>query len=171
MTISFRPLRREDFPALQRWMETPHVKEWWREGASQPELEERYGQAVDGKSATLVFVILLDDQPVGMIQSYRVDAYKEYHEGVKIDDAVGVDFFIGELGHTGKGIGIDVLRAYVEQVVKPQYPEARWLVASPSIHNTRSIRAFEKAGFDKRHVARFPSEEDPEQVMALAIQP
>jgi aminoglycoside 6'-N-acetyltransferase len=167
MSISFRPLTKEDLPTLRTWLETPHVKEWWRDDV-ETSIKE-YGKEIEEGSATSFFVIVVDGRSVGMIQSYRVDAYDEYRAGVRIDDAAAVDLLIGNTSLTGSGLGPRVLSAFVEQVVKHRYPEARFLVASPSVHNVRSIRAFEKAGFVKKHVAHFPSEPDPEQVMALEI--
>ncbi len=40
-------------------------------------------------------------------------------------------------------------------------------MAGPSVRNRRSQRAFENAGFGRRHVAMVPGEDDPEQVMVL----
>jgi len=167
MSISFRPLMKEDLPALRAWLETPHVKEWWRDDVEESIAD--YAKEIEEGSATSFFVIVVDGRSVGMIQSYRVDAYEEYRAGVRIDDAAAVDLLIGDASQTGGGLGPRVIEAFVEQVVKHRYPEARFLVASPSINNARSIRAFEKAGFVKRHVAHFPSEPDPEQVMVLEL--
>ena len=29
MCVIFKPLKREHFPLLLKWLETPHVKKWW----------------------------------------------------------------------------------------------------------------------------------------------
>lgn len=167
MEISFRPLTRDDLPRFRAWLVTPHVREWWRDDIEETVAE--YAKELEAGSTTSFFVILAEGRDVGFIQSYRVKDEPEYQAGIKIDDAVAVDLFVGDASLVGTGFGPRLLTAFIEQVVKPRYPDARFVVASPSVGNARSIRAFEKAGFEKRHVAHFESEPDPEQVMVLAL--
>lgn len=167
--LGFRPLLREDFLLLQKWLEAPHVKRWWKESTELEEIEKKYGPRVDGKSLTKCFITLVDDKPVGMVQAYWVKDYQDYDDVVKLDDSVAIDWFIGEEGLTGKGLGPKIANAFVYDVVNKQYHGATSVVASPSIHNPQSIRALEKAGFEKRHVMNVPGEDDPEQLMVLSI--
>jgi aminoglycoside 6'-N-acetyltransferase len=167
MEISFRPLTKDDIPMFKGWLEAAHVREWWRDDVEETLAE--YRQELEEGSTTSFFVMLADGRPVGFIQSYRVADEPEYLAEVKFDDAVAIDLLIGEPDLVGKGAGPRIIAAFVEQVVKPTYPDAKFALASPSVHNARSIRAFEKAGFEKRHVAHFESEPDPEQVMVLTL--
>ena len=58
----------------------------------------------------------------------------------------GVDLFLAEEELTGKGLGTEVLRRFVRDVVFAR-PETSACVAGPDARNAASLRAFEKAGF------------------------
>ena len=169
MKITFRPLKQTDFTLLQKWLNSPHVKEWWKEESDLGSIEKKYGKRVDGNSATTCFVILLENRPIGMIQSYWVKDYKEYNDAIKIPYSVGIDLFIGEDEFIGKGVGRKILSEFCKQIVRSAYSDVQFGVASPSIHNLSSIRAFEKAGFVKGEVLNLPGEEDPEQLMIFEL--
>jgi aminoglycoside 6'-N-acetyltransferase len=166
--LGFRLLERTDFPELRRWLTEPHVTRWW--GEPPPDaagIEEKYGPVIDRTDPTLTFVITLDRLPIGMIQTYRLSDNPEYEAAVGVEDAAGVDLFIGDPGYVGIGLGTEILRVFVERIGWPTYPEVRRYMAGPSIENARSRRAFEKAGFSFVRVADVPDEPEPEYVMVL----
>ncbi len=167
--IGFKPMTREDFPLLAKWLEAPQVKEWWKEPSTDEAIENKYGPRVDGKSATKCFITVVDNKPIGIVQSYWVKNYKDYADAVSLDGAVAIDWFIGEEEYVGKGLGPQIATSFVEDVVGEQYDAAKFVVASPSIHNPRSVHALEKASFEKRQVMNVPGEQDPEQLMVLAL--
>ena len=165
--IAFTPLRRDDFPLVAHWLRQPHVAEWWWESPDLDVLEEKYGPAIDGGDPTRMFVISLDGRPIGLIQTYRIADHPEYQEAVGVDDAAGIDLMIGEARLVGQGLGPRVIREFVAGVVFPLYPDVRRSVASPSVRNLRSQRAFAKAGFRAVRDVEVPGETDPERVMVL----
>jgi RimJ/RimL family protein N-acetyltransferase len=61
----------------------------------------------------------------------------------------GVDLFIGEPEHVGRGVGAEALRRFVDEVVFGR-EGARFCIADPHPENRASVRAFEKAGFRSR---------------------
>ena len=144
--LGFRLLERSDFPGLQRWLAEPHVSRWWGEPPDAGDIEDKYGPLIDRTDPTLVFVVTLDDLPIGMIQTYRLSDNPGYEAAVGVEDAAGVDLFIGDPDLVGIGLGTEILRVFVERIGWPTYPEARRYMAGPSIENSRSRRAFEKAG-------------------------
>ena len=166
-TIGFRPLTRADFAQLVEWIRQPHVAEWWTQPSDLAGVEAEYGPCVDGADPTRAFLILSGERPVGFIQCYRLDDNPDYARAVEVDQGAGVDLFIGEADVTGDGFGSTVLRRFVEDLIWPAYPDLTRCMAGPSVRNGRSQRAFEKAGFQRRHVAVVADEEDPEQVMVL----
>jgi aminoglycoside 6'-N-acetyltransferase len=165
--IGFRSLTRADFALVTAWIGRPHVAEWWTEPADLAGVEDEYGPCVDGTDPTRVFLILSGERPVGLIQCYRLADEPSYAAAVGVDDGAGVDLFVGEDEVRGGGFGSTALRAFVDQVVWPAYPEVARVMAGPSVRNQRSQRAFEKAGFVRTHVAVVVGERDPEQVMVL----
>ncbi|MBI2798092.1 GNAT family N-acetyltransferase [Candidatus Saccharibacteria bacterium] len=144
--ISFRPLSRADFDWFPVWLNAPEVKKWWHEPSTPEAIEEKYGPRVEGKSATSCFVVVADNTPIGMTQSYWVKDYKDYAEAVKLNDSVGMDWFIGNESYLGKGLGPAIAIKFTKDVVLEKYHDVKFIVASPSIHNARSMHVLEKAG-------------------------
>jgi RimJ/RimL family protein N-acetyltransferase len=165
--VSFRPMTRDDFPLFAKWLEAPQVKKWWKEPSTPEAIEKKYGRRIDGKSATRCFVTVVENIPIGMVQAYWVKDYKDYAEAINLDNSVAIDWFIGEGEYIGKGLGPQIATSFVQSVIGEQYGDAKFVVASPSIHDPRSISALEKAGFESKQVMQVPGEEDPEQLMVL----
>jgi aminoglycoside 6'-N-acetyltransferase len=151
--LGFRPLGRDDLGLMHEWLQREHVRRWWDEHESYEDVARHYLPAIEGRAPTDLYLILLDDQPVGFIQSYLVADHPEFAARIGLGAGVaGVDLFVGEEELTGKGLGTDVLRAFVREVVFAE-PGTTACIADPDVRNTASIRAFEKAGF--RRVGEF----------------
>ncbi len=146
--IDFVRLTRDDFPLLARWLEQPHVRQWWLDESSDlGHLEEKYGPRIDGRSACEVFVVHLDAKPVGFIQWCPMEDYAEwYGQLAEAKDAVGIDYLIGEPELVGHGIGTRVIGEFVRRVWE-RFPAAVGVVADPQPTNIASCRALEKNGF------------------------
>ena len=152
--IAFRAIETADLPRLQAWLEREHVSLWWR--------DEHAEDHVDPNEH---FIIELDGEPVGMIQTYLVDDYPEWKAVVGAEpDLAGVDLLIGEGQLTGVGIGPRVLEQFARDVVFAR-SETIACIATVEEGNRRSWRAFEKAGF--RHVRDVEEEGRPHRLMRL----
>jgi aminoglycoside 6'-N-acetyltransferase len=166
-SISFRPLKRNDFPLLQKWLSAPHVAAWWKQRSDLPGLEANFGPAVDAAEPMHVFVIEQEGRPVGWIQWYRWSDYPDHagQLGAKPTEA-GIDLAIGEVNMTGLGLGPIIIREFVTQVVFSN-PKVRAVVSDPQESNLRSLRAFEKAGFTVVRTIQLTGEECRRQVVRL----
>ena len=81
------------------------------------------------------------------MQTYLVADYPEYATLVGVGpDVAGVDLFVAEADLVGRGIGSEMLRRFVAEVVFAR-PATIACVADPDVRNLASVRAFEKAGF------------------------
>jgi aminoglycoside 6'-N-acetyltransferase len=161
--LSFHPLTRRDFPLLSNWLARPHVAEWW--GTHQPTaVEEEFGPCVDGTDPTRVFVCLLAGTPVGLLQVYRLDDNPDYARAVGLEQAAGMDLFLGDAERCNRGLGPDIIAAALD-MIWAAYPEVTRAMAGPSVRNARSIRTFEKSGFTAAGAVRVPGEEDEEMVL------
>ena len=157
--IAFRPLEERDLPQLHDWLQREHVRRWWRDTSTFEETVSRYGPSIRGEEPTSHYVILLDDRDVGMIETYLVSDYPEWDAVVDVGDGVaGVDLLIGDGALIGHGLGPEILRSFVDEVVT-----APACVASVDCENRRSWRAFEKAGF--RYVRDVEEEGRPHRLM------
>ena len=163
MIIAFPPLREEDVVLVERWLEQDHVARWWRDDIGESVAE--YRRALVGREPTDHFLIEVDGRPVGMIQTYLVSDYPEWEEIVQVGAGVaGVDLMIGEADLIGHGIGPQVLRAFVRDVIFAG-PSTNAVVATVEETNRRSWRAFEKAGF--RFVRDVEEDGVPHRLMLL----
>lgn len=145
--LSFRPLRYDDLPLVQRWLALPHVDEWWHEAFDLAAVHAKYSPKIEGSEPTHVFIIEHRGRPIGWIQWYRWADYAEHAAILGAEpEAAGIDLAIGETTMLGLGIGSAAIRAFVERVV---FADAAITacVSDPETRNRRSWRAFERAGF------------------------
>src|SRR5580704_4154221 len=67
----FRPMTAQDLPTVRRWLETPHVREWWGDPATQFGLvsEDLSHPAMDQ------FIVTANDRPFAYLQCYDPTAW------------------------------------------------------------------------------------------------
>jgi aminoglycoside 6'-N-acetyltransferase len=157
--ISFRALQREDLSLVQQWLNQPHVLEWWHTPMSLEDVHAKYDPRIDGTEPTHVFLIHYDGRPVGLIQWYRWSNYMEHAQllGAKPEYA-GIDLAIGERDMTGRGVGTAAIRQFVDEIVFAETAIAA-IVSDPEEKNTRSLRAFTRAGFIVARTTQHPGED------------
>jgi RimJ/RimL family protein N-acetyltransferase len=144
--IGFRPVTAGDYPLLRRWLNAPHVREWWGEP------EEELGlirDMVEGRDSTRPYVIERGGVPVGYIQVWFVgdnlDQAEQYPWVAELPpDAVGIDLSLGEPGLLSRGVGSAALAALARRLHDEGH---RTIVIDPDPANARAVRAYEKAGF------------------------
>jgi RimJ/RimL family protein N-acetyltransferase len=165
MEIAFRPLREDDLPLFHEWLRREHVRRWWGDYETIEAVAEHYLPAIEGKDPTDLYVIALDGEPRGYIETYAVVDYPEYEEHVQVGPRVaGVDLFIADAELIGRGLGPRIIDEFVRTVVLSR-DEFDAVVAAPRCENTASIRAFEKAGFRRIGITTDPEEPGPHQLM------
>jgi aminoglycoside 6'-N-acetyltransferase len=70
--IGFRPLEEPDLRLMHEWLQRPHVRRWWDEHETYDDVAKHYLPSIEGRRPTDLFLILLDDRPIGFIQRYLV---------------------------------------------------------------------------------------------------
>jgi aminoglycoside 6'-N-acetyltransferase len=165
VSIRFEPLTRDDLVQLHAWIQKPHVAEWWRDLETLEKVEADHMAALEGTEPSYHYVIVVDDRRVGMIQWYLVADFPEWEEILHVGEGVaGVDLLIGEEDAIGRGLGPEVLRAFISEVVFAK-EGIHAVVAGVEPGNTRSLRAFEKAGF--RFAFDYEEEGRPHRLLRL----
>ena len=165
--ISFRPMQRSDLLLLQRWLSAPHVDAWWHQAVDLAGVVAKYGPRIDGVEPTHVFMIEHDGRAVGWIQWYRWRDYRAHADQLGAElTASGIDLAIGEVEMLGRGIGSAALRLFVERVVFADAAIGA-CIRDPEERNTRSLRAFEKAGFKVERTIRLEGESHDRRVVRL----
>jgi aminoglycoside 6'-N-acetyltransferase len=162
--LVLRPLVRADFPLVVEWLARPHVAEWWGAPLDPAGVEKEFGPCVDGTDPTEVFVALEGGTPIGLIQIYRLADNPDYQRAVGVDDGAGVDLFVADADRRGQGLGPRLI-AQAVALIWAHYPEVQRAMAGPSVHNIRSHRAFERAGFRAVGPATVPGEAEEELVL------
>lgn len=167
--IGFRRMTMDDLPLMHRWLQMAHVLEWWWGGVapSYAAVAEEYGPSIRGEEPTDPYFILSGDRPIGYIQTYMIHDYPDYAAVVEADaDAAGVDLFIGEADFLHRGLGSQILRVFLREIVFGLGEAASCLI-DPSETNRIAIRAYEKVGFRYLKTVPSPNEPTPEYLMRL----
>src|SRR3954464_10494249 len=98
MRITFRPLALTDLDDLRRWLNTPHVYEWWgvtsgpgslggpgADAATAAQVHEKYAPGIErGHDTTHRHVIEVHGHAIGLIQHYRLADEPEYAAPIRV---------------------------------------------------------------------------------------
>jgi len=161
--LRFRAMRPDDLPLLHEWLQRPHVQRWWTDRETYEEVVEHYLPAIEGEDPTDHHLVVLDERPIGLVETYLVSDHPEYAALVGVGEGVaGLDLFIADEALTGQGLGTEVISRFVEEVVFAS-PVTVACIAGPEAGNSASVRAFEKAGF--RVVKEFVEDGEPHALL------
>ncbi len=137
---TFRALTPRDLPMLARWLEEPHLKEWWGDPV---EAIEQIEAAIDDIS-TEPLIVELDGRPIAYLQNYDPHLEDGHPYQDQPTGTLGLDMSIGDPALVGKGHGSAIIRQFAAQLFDEGAPR---LIIDPDPANGRAIRAYEKAGF------------------------
>jgi aminoglycoside 6'-N-acetyltransferase len=148
MAYIFRPMSAGDLPIIKRWLEMPHVSEWWHDPAEQFELVSGDLDHPDMDQ----FIVAADDQPFGYIQCYALSTWNVSF-GPQPQATRGIDQFIGEPAMIGQGHGSAFIRQFADGLLASGIQR---IVTDPDPENARAVRAYAKAGFQSERVVETP---------------
>ena len=130
---TFVALDRAHLPALTRWLNTPHVYEWWgvssgpgalggsgSDAATEQQVYEKYAPGLDSEAAgTRRYIITVDERAVGLLQWYPLAGEAAYAAviGEFAPGDAGIDLFIGESDSIDRRVGSLALDVFVRDVV------------------------------------------------------
>ena len=97
---TFRPMSADDLPTIRRWLETPHVSQWWHDPAEQFELVSGDLDHPD----VAQFIVAVDGGEFAYLQCYKLSDWNTGF-GPQPPGTRGVDQFIGDGGLLGCGHG------------------------------------------------------------------
>jgi Ser/Thr protein kinase RdoA (MazF antagonist)/RimJ/RimL family protein N-acetyltransferase len=167
--IRFRPLTAGDLARVSGWQQRPHVARWWRDPADLASIRSHYQPSIDGRDPTEVFIVVVDGEDAGVIQRYLVSDYPDWEAAVGAGDAAGIDYYLGEPGLVGRGIGTAAISRFARDTLR-RYPDAAAVIADPEQANVASWRALEKAGFERVAAGVFEPDGEPAYIYRLARQ-
>lgn len=140
----------DDFPLLGAWLAQPYVARWWNHETSPEALERDFGPTVRGEEPNEDLLALLDGRPFGLAQRCRISDYAEYVEPLRTilpvpDDAMSIDYLVGDPGMIGRGWGTRMIRSLVADTWAA-HPAASCIIVPVAAANTASWRTLESAG-------------------------
>ncbi|MET0293138.1 MAG: aminoglycoside 6'-N-acetyltransferase [Steroidobacteraceae bacterium] len=157
--VTLRPMTDDDLPMLHRWLNRPHIVEWW--GGDRPSFDQvlaEYRSDILSSANVTPWVGLLDGRPFAYAQSYvAMGAGDGWWEGETDPGTRGIDQSIADPELLGKGLGTLLVRALVDRLFAD--PAVTRVQTDPSPTNLRAIRCYEKAGF--RRVATITTPDGP----------
>ena len=69
---------------------------------------------------------------------------------------LGIHLLLGPAEYRGQGLAVPLLRTVTTGLLQAN-PRASRVVAEPDVHNLRSIRAFERAGYERTADVELPN--------------
>ena len=167
--ISFKRLQLDDLQLIHKWLNEPHVHEWYEKDKENTleEVKASFGPEISGEKPTVGYLISYENNPIGYIQYCKVNDYPEYGPYLGYDDnTANVDLFIGDIKFTGKGLGSMILRKFIKEILFTKDDIMTCLI-DPEPTNIRAIKSYEKAGFKYVKTVQIPVEPEPSYVMEL----
>jgi aminoglycoside 6'-N-acetyltransferase len=165
--FAFRPMTHADLPLLHRWFNEPHVSRWF---GARPlaDVVEEFSDYIDGRVPIHPFVVVHGGREIGMVEWERLGDFPEAMRlyGVDDPDASNCDVLIGELGRAHRGLGPEMIRAFLGQIIFAD-PRITTCIIDPHTENGSAIRAYEKAGFAFLRVAPEDGEGNAVYLMEL----
>ena len=151
--MEFRRTTRADFPLLARWLGTPHVARFWNHETTPEAIERDFGGSVDGTEPSDDFIVEDAGVPVGFIQRSRICDYADEHiELIALadapQDALTIDYFIGEGAATGRGVGTRMIREFTD-LCFADCPAASAIIVPVIAGNPASWKALAAAGYER----------------------
>lgn len=157
MKITFKTLDKSDFPLLLKWLNSPHIKNWWDPDVKWTAqlVEEKYSSYVVGYKHTAAgdpkpikaCIIQVDGKPVGYIQGYNAyDFEREIPLQHLPSSMIAFDIYIGEPDYLGQGIASKAIALFFDEFYAMYFDYA---FADPETDNYPAIHAYENAGFKK----------------------
>ncbi len=146
IAISFRPLVVSDLATLHEWLHRPHVSEWWGDPGTPEQVEQDYLPLTKKESTTRGYIALLENEPIGFIQSYVVMGSGDGWWKQETDPgARGIDQFLANAEQLGQGLGKAMIQAFMDWLF--QDSTITKIQTDPAPENDRAIRCYRQVGF------------------------
>lgn len=150
--LEWRRLTQTDFPLLAEWLRDPEIVRWWNQESTLEAIARDFGPGTRGEEPGEDLVLLLDGQPIGLLQRSIIEDYPEdLAEFAALVDvpngAVELDYLIAA-GQRRRGLGSRMIATAVEDTWRT-YPAAPVILVAVVATNVASWRALEKAGLQR----------------------
>ena len=151
--IDFRSINFSDISLIFKWFNTPHVQKFYSlRSWTEDEVLAKLTPYISGDMPVFGFIILLNGNPIGYLQSYKVSDYPWPKQNLTEDIvkmAMGMDLFIGDESLIGKGLGQQIIEDFIEIHSSAQY---QYWIVDPDIKNVSAIECYKKLKFQGHQI-------------------
>ena len=130
--VVLREPTESDVSRLAEIFALPEVAQWWPHES----VETMRQRVTEGEADTTTWVVLAEDQVVGMAQAWE-ESDPMYRHG-------GIDLALHPAWH-GQGLGADTVRTVARHLFEDRGHHR--ITIDPAAHNARAIRCYESVGF------------------------
>ena len=146
--IRFRDVEARDFPKMHKWLCEKHVRAFYQpEEISLEQVIAKYQQRLESGQPTRMHMAILGEEDLAYLQSYRVMDFPEYSQTIEEVRGFSIDCFIGDPRNINKGLGPQMLAAYLEYAASSLFQNETHCFVCIREDNLKSIRASKAAGF------------------------
>ncbi|MDP1723025.1 MAG: GNAT family N-acetyltransferase [Candidatus Gottesmanbacteria bacterium] len=167
--ISFERLQLAGLDLMHKWLNEPHVHEWYDKDKENTleAITKRYAPKIKGEKPTDCYIVLYGKKPVAYMQTYKVNDWPEFGNHVGYDDnTASIDLFIGDTSFMGRELGNKMIKKFLKKIVFANN-SINTCIIGPEPNNTRAIKAYKKAGFKYVKTVQIHNEPDPTYIMEL----
>lgn len=142
--FSFEQMQLDHLELVHRWLQEPHVKEFWDDGhRSLEDVQRHYFYRSTVKS----WIAHVDGLPFAYFQMALISDESEMSQWKSAEKStVGIDMFIGEPQLVGKGLSVPLIQAFIKKCLLSYIPCR--ILFDPENTNPRAIAVYKKAGFE-----------------------
>jgi len=170
MSITFKKLGIDDLPILYKWLNLPHVHEWYDKDKenSLEAVTKRYAPKIRGEKPTDCYLAFYENKPFAYVQTYKVNDWPEFGDHVGYDDfTASVDLFIGEKKHLSKGLGKVLLKKFLSEIIFTNTSATNTCIIGPEPSNERAIHVYKSVGFKHVKDVLIPGEDAETYIMEV----
>lgn len=133
-----------DLDLVFRWVTEPRARFWGMTGHSREQVGEIY-RFIDGLASHHAYLMYVDDEPVGIFQTYEPDEDPlGEHYPVRNGD-IGIHLFLAPAPRPVTGFTDAVAAAYTRHLFDD--PARQRIVIEPDVRNDRALRRWKRLGF------------------------
>ncbi|KGX85114.1 GNAT family N-acetyltransferase [Pontibacillus litoralis] len=149
--LSIRPLSPTDFLLMTKWFQSEEIIHYYGDPTkpyTYDTILETYAARLNGLIQTTTFIVEKDTDPIGLMEEHFVSEEEAAIWGLPLDKTyIAFDQFIADPMLWGKGIGTQMIRRFVVELITKKQPDG--VVLTPQVDNLRAMRCYEKCGFEK----------------------
>ena len=147
--VDIEPIRPNDRDTLLAWLREPHLRPHYvREGETPKNLLAQHADILAGRGGTHGLVARMNGTPFGYVQWYLNRTYPDYGSALLgRERGVSLDYYIGNPGHLGRGLGPIVLRAALSHICPRIESADRIFFIGHAPSNAAAMRCTGAAGF------------------------